>query len=102
MAISLRSANKTILLYVLFNGEKYSRQLRDCYEKETNHQIPLSTLYDAMSSLEAKGLVRRREPQSIRGKKGNSRRYYYITGKGIREVNKLRTTLNSGEALIPT
>ena len=64
-------------------------------------RMAVATVYDTLERLEAKGLVTSwfGEPTSERG--GKAKRYFRLTGKGVREARATQRVLTSLWAPIP-
>ena len=72
-------------------GVTISREL----EGTTKRTVGIASVYNALDRLEKKGLVTSRlgDPTPERG--GRAKRFFSVTGKGIREVRAARETLTS-------
>jgi DNA-binding PadR family transcriptional regulator len=90
MAKQLPNSREAILLAILVEGEKYGREIRDAYEKRARRDMPLGSLYTTLDRMEDAGFVVSRvgDPNPQRG--GNRRKFYKITGNGIRSLNELQ------------
>ena len=70
-------------------GVPIAREIEDIISKE----VALGIIYAALERLEAKGLVTSSmgDPSPERG--GKAKRYFRLTGKGVREVRETQRTL---------
>jgi PadR family transcriptional regulator, regulatory protein PadR len=70
-------------------GVPIARQIEDTTRKE----VALGSIYAALERLEAKGLVTSEmgDPTPERG--GRAKRYFRVTGKGVREAREAQRTL---------
>ena len=76
------STREAVFLSLLVNGEKYGRELRDAFEKETSKKLPLGSLYVTLDRMEAKGFLKSRMGESLSERGGNRRKYYRILANG--------------------
>jgi len=83
----MRGAGPVAVLKLLHSGEKYGYELVESLERQSNGVLAMgqSTLYPMLYNLEAKGLIKStwRDSES-----GRSRRYYALTAKGRRHLDK--------------
>jgi len=70
-------------------GVPISREIEDT----TGREVALGSVYAALERLEAKGLVSSElgDPTPERG--GRAKRYFRVTGKGLREVREAQRSL---------
>lgn len=71
------------ILAIIVNGEKYGREIRQQYEKDTGHKMPLGSLYTTLDRMEQIGFVASRMGESTHERGGNRRKYFKISGLGI-------------------
>lgn len=76
------TTREAVLLQLLINGEKYGRELRDAYERETGKRMPLGSLYVTLDRMEDKGFLKSRMGDSVAARGGNRRKYYRIQANG--------------------
>jgi PadR family transcriptional regulator PadR len=83
-----------VILAVLRAGDDaYGVPIAREIEATTGREVALGSIYAALDRLEAKGLVTSElgDPTPERG--GRAKRYFHVTGKGLREVRAARRTL---------
>jgi DNA-binding PadR family transcriptional regulator len=83
----LGSFELMVLLTVIHLGEDaYGVPISEELEAETGHEIAVASVYAALQRLEDKGLVSSRfgDPTPERG--GRAKKYFKVTGKGLREA----------------
>jgi PadR family transcriptional regulator, regulatory protein PadR len=85
----MRGAGPLAVLRLLESGEKYGYELIQQLDKQTNGVLAMgqSTLYPLLYNLQAKGLVASRV---MAAESGKSRKYYRLTTKGVRHLEKSR------------
>ena len=66
--------------------DAYGVSIANAIEHASGQQTPLASVYRALRQLEAKGLVRTRlgDPTNERG--GRAKRFFKVTGKGLKAV----------------
>lgn len=87
------------IMEVLIRGELYGREIRNGYERRTDAEMPLGSLYVTLDRMEAKGFLASRMGESSSERGGNRRKYYKLTGSGISGLNLWRQlqTMPEGE-----
>ena len=83
-----------VLLVVLRLGEgAYGVPIAREIEKETGREVGIGSVYAALDRLQRKGLVSSTlgEPTPERG--GRAKRYFQVTGLGLRRIRQIRRTL---------
>jgi PadR family transcriptional regulator, regulatory protein PadR len=83
-----------VLLVVLRLGEgAYGVPIAREIEKETGREVRIGSVYAALDRLQRKGLVSSTigEPTPERG--GRAKRYFQVTGLGLRQVRQTQRTL---------
>ena len=85
----MRGAGPVAVMTLLEGGEKYGYELVKLLERQKQGVLAMgqSTLYPMLYNLEAKGLVAARVETA---ENGRPRKYYRLTGKGKRQLNKDR------------
>ena len=85
----MRGAGPTAVMQLLADDEMYGYQIVETLAKRSAGVFELgqSTLYPMLYNLESKGLVRSREKK---GDNGRMRRYYRLTAKGNKKLEKDR------------
>lgn len=81
------------LLACLRNGELYGRDIRREYRRRVARAIPYGSLYTTLSRMEAKGLVKSRMGESVHSRGGNRRKYFEMTGRGVRALDAWETSM---------
>lgn len=84
----MRGAGPLAVLRLLQSGEKYGYQLVQLLEQRSGGVLGMgqSTLYPMLYNLQAKGLIAARHADFG----GRSRKYYRLTNRGRRELNRQR------------
>jgi PadR family transcriptional regulator PadR len=87
----MRGAGPAAVLRLLEGGEKYGYEMVGLLEKRSDGVLAMgqSTLYPLLYNLEAKGLVVSRVETAA--DTGRPRKYYRLTGKGQRRLQRERT-----------
>ena len=83
-----------VMLALLRLGENaYGVPIARAIEDGTGREVPLGSVYAALERLERKGLVASRlgEPTPERG--GRAKRYFRVTGAGLRRVRATQKSL---------
>ena len=83
-----------VLLAILQSGEgAYGVPIARQIEETTKKEVALGSIYAALERLEEKGLVTSSmgDPTPERG--GRAKRYFRVTGKGVREARTAQRTL---------
>jgi PadR family transcriptional regulator len=91
-----------VLLAILQAGEDaYGVPIAREIEDTTRKEVALGSIYAALDRLEAKGLVTSEmgDPTPERG--GRAKRYFTVTGKGVREAREAQRTLKKLWAGLP-
>ena len=85
----MRGAGPLAVLRLLEGGERYGYELVQLLESRSNGVLKMgqSTLYPLLYNLQAKGLVASRTETADNGR---PRRYYRLTTKGKRQLEKSR------------
>jgi PadR family transcriptional regulator PadR len=84
-----------VLLAILQAGEDaYGVPIAREIEDTTGKEVALGSIYAALDRLEAKGLVTSEmgDPTPERG--GRAKRYFHVTGKGVRQARDAQRTLS--------
>lgn len=90
----LGSFELMVLLTVMHLGEDaYGVPITEELETETGHEVAVASVYAALQRLEDKGLVTSRfgDPTPERG--GRAKKYFKVTGKGLREAKNTHRAL---------
>lgn len=85
-----KSANQRELVFLatLLHGERYGLEIRDDVEKRTGKPMPLGSLYVTLDRMEAAGFLKSRLGDSSHERGGNRRRYFKLTGAGVKAFNE--------------
>jgi PadR family transcriptional regulator len=62
-------------------------------EEQTKREVKLGSIYAALERLEEKGLVVSELGEPTRERGGRAKRYFHVTGQGMRRVRETRETL---------
>ena len=84
-----------VLLALMRLGEEaYGVPITHEIEEHCGREVAVASVYAALQRLQAKGFVAARvgEPTAERG--GKAKRYFQITGKGLREVRSAQRSLS--------
>ncbi len=85
-----------VLLAVIRLGEHaYGVPISHAIEKITGREVALGSVYASLDRLEDKGYVRSSlgEPTAARG--GRAKRYFRVTGRGVREARQTKHALTT-------
>jgi PadR family transcriptional regulator PadR len=90
VSMSKKGANQreVVFLATLLHGERYGLEIRDDVEKRTGKPMPLGSLYVTLDRMVAAGFVTSRLGESEHDRGGNRRRYFKVTGSGIKAYNE--------------
>lgn len=83
----LPTVREAVILGILVNGEKYGREIRDAYVKQTSKGMPYGSLYVTLDRMERQGLIKPRMGDSPDERGGSRRKYFRITAKGHRSLD---------------
>ena len=90
----LGSFELMVLLTVMHLGEDaYGVPITEELEADTGHEVAVASVYAALQRLEDKGLVNSRfgDPTPERG--GRAKKFFTVTGKGLREAKNTHRAL---------
>jgi len=92
---------KAALLEALLSGDGYGLELIERVRDRTKGRISLGTysVYPALRSLEAEGLLESYDGEPLPERGGRPRRYYRITGAGRRVAYETRNAIKGLFAL---
>ncbi len=90
---TLANDTEAVVLASLIRGELYGLQVRDEYRRRTGVDMPLGTVYALTDRMEKKGLLSSRLGESTAERGGGRRRYFKITGAGMKALNALREAI---------
>lgn len=77
---------EAVILSILINGERYGREIRNEYEKRNSRKMPLGSLYTTLMRMGQYGFVKSRMGESSHERGGNRRKYFRMTGLGVRAL----------------
>ena len=77
-------------LDLLINGDKYGREIREAYNRETGRVMPYGSLYVTLDRMEQQGFIKSRMGDSCHKRGGNRRKYFRITASGRRALDTLQ------------
>ena len=82
-----------LLALMRLGDEAYGVPIADAIEESSGRDVALGSVYITLERLERKGLVSSRlgEPTAERG--GRAKKYFVVTGKGVREVRAAKQSL---------
>jgi len=95
-SVSLGEFEQIVLLAVMrLNDAAYGVSIRAEILEHTRREVAPGALYTTLDRLEDKGLVTSRlgEPTAERG--GRAKRFYTVTGKGVRAVTRAQRAFQS-------
>ena len=82
-----------MLALVRLGEDAYGVPISKVIEERTGRDVLVGSVYAALERLEAKGLVTSRVGESTAVRGGRAKRYFRITGKGLRQVRETRGAL---------
>jgi len=82
-----------MLVLIRLEDEAYGVPISQEIAKQTGRDVPVGSVYATLERLEEKGLVKSEvgEPTPERG--GRAKRYFAVTGKGLRVIRETQRTL---------
>lgn len=87
------SGREAAILALLEFRERYGLEIMEEFEKQTGHALPLGALYTTLDRMKRKGFLLPREGELTHERGGNRRRYYQVTGEGMRALGAYRERL---------
>jgi PadR family transcriptional regulator PadR len=93
--LPLPNQREAVILNILLRGELYGREIRERYGQRIRGNLPLGSLYVTLDRMEDKGFVSSRMGESTHERGGNRRKYYRLTGAGVRALNNLREVIEA-------
>ncbi len=91
---SLNDLELLVLLALLrLAPEAYGVPIAREIESKAKRSVALSTIYATLERLEAKGLVKSEIGEATPERGGRAKRYFQVTGLGVREVRSTRQAL---------
>ena len=90
----LTTNEQYVMLAIARTGKRsYALSIQDEIEAH-GHALTLGVLYTVLNRLERRGLVRHREGDPVPERGDRPRRYYSLTGAGVRELQSVLRTLD--------
>jgi PadR family transcriptional regulator PadR len=80
----------TMLVLIRLDEEAYGVSISREIKQTIGQEIALGTIYAVLERLERNGLASSTLGESTPERGGRAKRYFRITAKGLREVNRLR------------
>jgi len=92
MKIPSIGKTETLILTALSSGERYGLEIIEKAHEISERKIKLSLggLYTTLHRMEEKGLLASRWGESPEVRQGARRKYYKVTGLGIRSLNQAK------------
>lgn len=84
------SKTETLILTALSTRERYGLEIIDKAHEVSEGKVKLSLggLYTTLHRMEGKGLIQSRWGESTEVRQGARRKYYKVTGLGVRALNE--------------
>ncbi len=93
-AVYLGELEQQLLLVVLRLGDDaYANPIRDTLEEAAGRRLSRGALYTALERLEQKGCLRSTMGEPLPERGGRPRRYFSVTGAGVRALRQSRRVL---------
>jgi PadR family transcriptional regulator, regulatory protein PadR len=84
-----------VLLALMRLGEgAYGMAVRREIEERTGREVAIGAVYATLDRLEAKGLVTSAEGQTAAGRGGRARRFFSVSGAGLRALRRSQEALD--------
>lgn len=86
---------KAAILSVLMSGRSYGLEIIDKVRERTKGEIVLTdgTVYPTLKAMEREGLLRSFDGEPMPERGGRPRRYYELTGDGVRAARNQRSAV---------
>jgi len=82
-----------LLALIRLGDEAYGVPISAAIESESGRDVSIGSVYAALERLETKGFVRSALGEATAARGGRAKRYFEITGKGLKEVRHTQRTL---------
>ena len=82
-----------MLALIRLGDEAYGVPISQEIEDRSGREVAVGSVYNALERLEEKGLVKSRIGEATSERGGRAKRYFKVTGKGVREVREMQQTL---------
>jgi PadR family transcriptional regulator PadR len=80
----------TMLVLIRLDDEAYGVSISREIKQLVGYEVALGTIYAVLERLVRNGMVSSKLGESTPERGGRAKRYFRITAKGLREVNRLR------------
>ena len=80
----------TMLVLIRLDDEAYGVSISREIKQLVGYEVALGTIYAVLERLERNGMASSKLGESTPERGGRAKRYFRITAKGLREVNRLR------------
>jgi PadR family transcriptional regulator PadR len=80
----------TMLALIRLDDEAYGVSISREIKQLVGYEVALGTIYAVLERLERNGMASSKLGESTPERGGRAKRYFRITAKGLREVNRLR------------
>ena len=84
-----------MLALIRLGDEAYGVPISQEIEERSGREVALGSVYAALERLERKGLVASKLGEATPERGGRAKRYFRVTGKGLREVRDTQAALMS-------
>jgi PadR family transcriptional regulator len=82
-----------LLALIRLGDDAYGVPISLEIEKRTRRDVALGSVYSALERLEKKGLVGSRLGEATPERGGKAKRFFHVTGKGLRDVRETQRAL---------
>jgi DNA-binding PadR family transcriptional regulator len=82
-----------MLALIRLGDNAYGVPISQEIEKRSGREVAIGSVYAALERLEGKGLVTSELGEATAERGGRAKRYFHITGKGLKEVRETQRAL---------
>jgi len=82
-----------MLALIRLGDNAYGVPISQEIEKRSGREVAIGSVYAALERLEAKGLVTSELGEATAERGGRAKRYFHVTGKGLKEVRETQRAL---------
>src|SRR4051794_29556837 len=82
-----------ILALIRLGDEAYGVPISQEIERQSGQEIAVGSVYAALDRLEGRGWITSRMSESTAERGGRAKRYFKVTGKGLKTVRETQRTL---------
>src|SRR5438093_13536229 len=82
-----------MLALIRLGDNAYGVPISQEIEKRSGRDVAVGSVYAALERLESKGLVSSELGEATAERGGRAKRYFYVTGKGLKEVRETQRAL---------